>query len=50
MPEFYAERMNADGTTTRYRTRAQYERGRFQATGTAAATRAKIRRALDRVR
>jgi len=46
MPEYYAERMNADGSSVRYRRRADYERGRFQAMGTAAATRARIRRSI----
>lgn len=50
MPEFYAEKINPDGTIVRYKTRADYEMGRFQSTGTAAATRAKIKRALDRAR
>ena len=50
MPEFYAERVNSDGTTVRYKKKADYEAGRFQATGTAAATRARIRKALNRAR
>lgn len=42
MSEYYARR--ADGTT--YRTRRDYEAGRFQSIGTAAAQRARINRAV----
>ena len=48
MPEYYAERVNADGTTVRYRRKRDYEMGVFQAMGTRAATRAKIDKALGR--
>lgn len=46
MPEPYAVKVNADGTKTKYKNRAEYERGRFQASGTAAAQRASINRAI----
>jgi hypothetical protein len=42
MPEYYARR--SDGRT--YRTRRDYEAGRLQSTGTMAAQRARINRAV----
>lgn len=44
--EEYARRINPDGTTKRYRTRSEYERGRMQASATAAAQRSGINRAV----
>ncbi len=44
MSEPYAVRMNADGSRTKYKNRAEYERGRMQASATAAAQRAGINR------
>lgn len=44
----YAERVLPDGRTISYNTRQEYLRGRRQATATAAATRARIRRSLGR--
>lgn len=46
MPEPYAVRVNADGSKTKYKNRREYERARFQASGTAAAQRAGINRAV----
>lgn len=46
--EPYAERILPDGRVIRYNTEEEYQRGRFQASGTAAATRARIRKALRR--
>ena len=46
MPEPYAVRMNQDGTRTKYRNRTEYERGRMQASATAAAQRSSINRRL----
>lgn len=46
MPEPYAVRMNADGTRTKYWRKADYQRARIQASGTAAAQRAGINRAI----
>lgn len=46
--EPYAERVLPDGRVIRYNTEEEYQRGRFQATGTMAATRARIRRSLGR--
>ncbi len=47
--EEYARRINPDGTTRRYRTRAEYVRGRFAAAGSMAAQRAGINRAVGGV-
>ncbi|MGM9685151.1 MAG: hypothetical protein ACI3YI_02865 [Bacteroidaceae bacterium] len=46
MPEPYAVRMNSNGTKTKYWSRREYERGRIQASGVAAAQRAGINRAV----
>ena len=46
MPEPYATRVNTDGSRTRYMTRAEYNAARFQATGAAAAQRARINRSI----
>jgi|GEM_PF-1487573 hypothetical protein len=44
MPEPYAVRMNNDGSRTKYWRKAEYQRGRMQASATAAAQRAGINR------
>jgi hypothetical protein len=44
--EEYARRIHANGTVTRYRTREEYQRGRFAATGSMAAQRSSINRAV----
>ena len=46
MAEEYARRINPDGTTKRYRTKAEYQQGRMQASATAAAQRSGINRAI----
>jgi hypothetical protein len=46
MPEPYAVKVNADGSKTKYKNRAEYERGRMQASATAAAQRAGINRKM----
>lgn len=46
MPEPYAVKVNQDGTKTKYKNRAEYERARFQASGTMAAQKAKINKAV----
>ncbi len=46
MPEPYAVRMNANGTRTKYWRKADYVRGRQQASATAAAQRAGINRRI----
>ena len=46
MPEPYAVKVNQDGSKTKYWRKADYQRGRFQASGTAAAQRAGINRAI----
>ena len=42
----YAERVLPDGRIIRYNTEEEYQRGKFQAAGTMAATRARIRKTL----
>ncbi len=44
--EEYARRINPDGTTKHYRTKAEYQQGRMQASATAAAQRSGINRAI----
>ena len=44
--EPYATKQNADGTTKKYWSKAAYDRGRQQASATAAAQRAGINRAV----
>lgn len=44
--EPYAYRVNSDGSRRKYMSRADYVAGRIQATGTAAARRSRINRAI----
>ena len=44
--EEYARRIHANGAVTRYRTREEYQRGRFAAAGSMAAQRSGINRAV----
>ena len=44
--EYYAEKISPNGGRTRYRTREEYQRGRFSASGSMAAQRAGINRAV----
>ena len=44
--EYYAEKMNPNGTTKRYRTKEEYQQGRMQASATAASQRSGINRAV----
>ena len=44
--EYYAERINPNGTRRRYRTKSEYQQGRLQASATAAAQRSGINRAV----
>ena len=44
--EEYARRIHPNGTVTRYRTREEYQRGRFAAAGSMAAQRSGINRAV----
>ena len=44
--EYYAERLAPNGGRTRYRTREEYQRGRFSASGSMAAQRSAINRAV----
>ena len=44
--EEYARKINLNGTTKRYRTKAEYQAGRLQASGSMAAQRAGINRSV----
>lgn len=44
--ENYAEKLNPNGTKVKYKHKADYEWGRFQASGSMAAQRANINRAV----